>query len=454
MGAHRRPTLLRRLAAFLDAHPEVAGGSRILVAVSGGPDSAALLLALAELAPERAIALTAAHVRHGLRGAAGDADAEVAQDLARQSGVPLVSAPVALHGGPGLEARARQARYGALEALADRAGATWIATGHTRQDQAETVLMRLVRGSGRRGLGGIRAVRGRIVRPMLDVGRTDVRVYLAERGVHPAVDATNADLRHLRNRIRRLVLPLLAQECNVRIVEHLGALADRLADEDDLLAAEATRRATALGVGEHLPVTVGQEHPALARRIVCSWLEAPGRPMPTDRHVQGVLALARDGGRQTAVPGPGRVVREGDVLVWRSGREVDPGAPFCEAIEPGGTVSSQSGRWVLTLGRAEPLAAPAPPHWCDRVLFDAERLPAPLVVRSARPGDRIHLARVGTRKVSDVLIDAKVPREARAHTPLLAAGETVLWVAGVARSSAAPVEPTTRRVVEARLLSR
>jgi tRNA(Ile)-lysidine synthase len=456
MGAHRRPALLRRLAAFLDAHREIEPGARMLVAVSGGPDSAALVLALAELAPARAIALTAAHVRHGLRGAAGDADADVADDLARQAGVPMVSSSVALRDGPGLEARARQARYDALEELADRTGATWIATGHTRHDQAETVLMRLVRGSGRRGLGGIRAVRGRIVRPMLDVGRTDVRVYLAARGVRPAVDATNADLRHLRNRVRRLVLPLLAQECNPRVVEHLAALADRLADEDDLLAAQAARRAVALGVGEQLPVTVGQEHPALARRIVRSWLEAPERPMPTDRHVRRVLALAGGSGRQTAVPGPGRVVREGDVLVWRSGREADPGEPFCESIAAGGVVSSRSGRWVLTLGKEEPpeATAPPPPRSSDRAVFDAERLPAPLVVRSPRPGDRIHLAQVGTRKVSDVLIDAKVPREARPHTPLLAAGETVLWVAGVARSSAAPVEATTRRVVEARLRSR
>jgi tRNA(Ile)-lysidine synthase len=449
MGDHARPLLVRGVAAFLDAHPEVARGARLLVAVSGGADSMALLLSVAELAPERGLGVVAAHVAHGLRGPAGDADHDAVRDLAREIGVEFVARRLALADGPGLEARARTHRYAALREMADDAGAAWIATGHTRHDQAETVLMRLVRGSGRRGLGGMRAVRERLLRPLLGVGRTDVRVYLAGRHVRPVLDATNADLRHLRNRVRRLVLPLLEQECNPRVVEHLAALAARLAAEDDFLDAEASRRAQALGVGECLPVTVGLEHVALARRIVRQWLEASDRPMPSEQHVERVLRLAVAGGRQTAVPGPGRVVREGEALVWRPGRAAGATAPFCEAIEPGGVVRAPQGRWTVTLGRVTLAGAARAPISHDHVVFDADQVPARLLVRSPRPGDRIHLANVGTRKVSDVLIDAKVPREARPETPLLSDGETVLWVAGVARSSAAPVQAATRRVVEA-----
>src|SRR5581483_6673455 len=147
-----------------------------------------LAAALAELAPERALRLTAAHVDHGLRGAESAADRERAARLARALGVPFCWRPAAVAPGPGVEARARRARYAALEALAREAGAARIVTGHTRDDQVETVLLRLLRGAGRGGLAGMRACRGRLWRPLLAVTRADVRRFLAERGLDFAVD--------------------------------------------------------------------------------------------------------------------------------------------------------------------------------------------------------------------------------------------------------------------------
>src|SRR5579862_2558880 len=248
--------LLRTLRAALDAPHAPAAGEHLLVAVSAGPDSTALLAALAELAPACNLRLTAAHVDHRLRAAESDADRDAAYKLAQRLGIPFVAREAAVDAGPGVEARARRARYRALAALASEVGATRVVTGHTRDDQVETILLRLLRGAGRRGLAGMRHVRGRLFRPLLGATRMDVRRFLAERGLGFAVDRTNADLRLVRNRVRRVLVPWLEAELNPRLGPALAALAERLAGEDELLDALARTRARSLGVGETMPVAV------------------------------------------------------------------------------------------------------------------------------------------------------------------------------------------------------
>jgi tRNA(Ile)-lysidine synthase len=446
--------LLRKLAAAVDAPGGLRRGEHALVAVSGGPDSTALLAALAELAADRALRLTAAHVDHGLRGPEGAADAAAVGALAARLGAGYVARALALRPGPDLEARARAARYRALAAMASEVGATRILTAHTQDDQVETFLLRLLRGAGRRGLGAIRPARGRLLRPLLAATRADVRRYLAERGLAFAVDRTNADLRRVRNRVRRLLVPFLESEFNPRLGPALAALADRLRDEDDFLAAAAAARAGALQVGDALAVAVAAEPPALARRIVRRWLERGTARTPTAAHVERVLALAAGAARgAVGVPGPARVLREGAVLVRRAGRAPAP-EPFALRIAPGDVVAHPEGRWRLALSAPRARAAgegraPDSAH----ALFDADRLPAALVVRSPARGDRVRVLAGGTRKVQDVLVDAKVPREARAAVPVLATADEILWVAGLVRGRGAPVDAATTRVVVATLVS-
>src|SRR5947199_289960 len=345
--------LARRLAAALAAPGGPRAGEHLLVAVSGGPDSTALLAALAELAPGHGLRLTAAHVDHGLRGVEGAAEADAVAALAARLGVPFVGQSVAVPAGPDLEARARRARYRALARVAAEVGAGRIVTGHTQDDQVETVLLRLLRGAGRRGLGAMRPARGRLLRPLLAATRADVRRFLGERGV--------------------------------------GAV-----------------------------------------------------------HVARVLGLAAGAERgAVAIPGPARVVREGDVLARRPGRAAAPSS-FTLEIAPGRTVAHGAGRWRVTLsaprarGAGEVRAAGV-----AHALFDAEALPGGLVLRSPARGDRIRLLAGGTRKLQDILVDAKVPREARALVPVLAAGAEILWVAGLVRGVGSPVGPATTRIVEA-----
>ncbi len=442
------PALLRAVADALGAGPAaIADGEHLLVAVSGGPDSTALLLALVALAPAHRWRVTAAHVDHGLREAEGVADRERVTRLAGALGVPLVERRLGLVAGSSLEGRARHARLRALGALATACGASRIALGHTADDQAETVLLRLLRGAGRGGLAGMRRSRGRFVRPLLEATRADVRRFLAERAVEFAVDRSNADLRHARNRVRRLVLPLLAAEFNPRVSRSLAALAARLRDEDDLLAALARGRAGALVSEAGLDAAVAAEPPALARRIVRRWLEAGARRGVSGEHVERVLVLARGLGRgHVALPGATRIVREGDRLLRRAGRGPVTQA-FAVAIAPGASVADPGGAWRVTLSAPEPAGAGRPADPCE-AMFDAELL-GPLRVRSRRPGDRIHLPGVGTRKLQDVLVDARVPREVRAALPLLESGGEIVWVPGVVRGSGAALGPRTRVCVRA-----
>jgi tRNA(Ile)-lysidine synthase len=298
----------------------------------------------------------------------------------------------------------------------------------------------------------MRPLRGRLLRPLLHATRADVRRFLAERALPFAIDRTNADLRHLRNRVRRLVVPLLEAEFNPRLAPALAALATRLRDEDDLLSALAAARLSALRDGEGLHVPA-DEPPALARRMIRAWLEESRGCEPTAAHVERVLALVRGQGRgAVAVPGPGRVRLEGDRLVHRPGRAAQP-VPFALPLTPGGVVGHPAGIWRLALSAARPATGgeqlPTNP---GRALFDADLLPDVLEVRSLVPGDRVTVPGVGTRKLQDVLVDAKVPRETRAAVPVLVGAGEVLWVAGVLRGAGARIGAGTTRVVEGALL--
>jgi tRNA(Ile)-lysidine synthase len=448
-AARGMPALLRTLGTALARTPGLESGAHLLVAVSGGPDSTALLAGLAELAPGRGLVLTAGHVEHGLRGAAGAAESRAVQALAARLGLACVVRAATVAPGPGVEARARRARYRALASMATAVGATHIATGHTQDDQVETVLLRLLRGSGRGGLGAMRPVRGRLVRPLLGVSRADVRRFLVERDLDFARDLSNADLRFTRNRIRRLLLPLLQQEFNPRLAPALAALAERWREEEDFLAAAAAARAAEVERGDALAVSVATLPPALGRRIVRAWLERGTRRAMSAAHVARVLALAGGRGRgAVAVPGPARVRREGGVLVRRPGRTADT-TGFAFRVEPGSDFAAAGGEWRLALSPARTRRAGEDrPSDTAHALFDADALPGELLLRSPRPGDRLELLAGGTRKLQDVLVDAKVPREARRAVPVLVGGGRILWVAGVARGVGAAITPATTRVVE------
>lgn len=446
-----RSRFLSALAAACRAPTAPPPDAHLLVAVSGGPDSTALVVGLAALAPPQRWRLTTIHVAHGLRGSASEAERTAVAHLAESLGLAHVERQVSVSPGSNLEARARQARHTALREVARSTGAARIVLAHTADDQAETVLLRLLRGSGRGGLGGMQPLQGILWRPLLDVRRSDVLRFLADTGHAAAVDHSNADLRHARNRVRRLLVPLLEAEWNPGIVPALGHLATRLRDEDRVLEALAQRRYRRLLVGSALDATrLAALPPGLARRVIRSWLSAETRRTPSAIHVERALALAAGRARgDVTVPGPTRVLRVGRYLVRRPGARGEQ-CPFTVPLAPGAVVVHPRAAWRLRLGPPRPREAGDPAVRDARsAVFDAGALRSPLRLRSPRPGDRIALPRVGTRKVQDVLVDAHVPREDRLAVPVLEAAGTIVWIAGVARSRVALVVDDTRTVLDA-----
>jgi tRNA(Ile)-lysidine synthase len=441
--------LVRALRAALDAPGAPASGSHVLVATSGGPDSTALLAALHGLSDAYGLRVSAGHVRHGLRGAESDGDAAAVASLAASLGIPCVTASAPVAPGGNLEDRARTARRRALRELAREVAADAIALAHTEDDQVETVLLRLLRGAGRGGLGGMWPRRGRLWRPFLGVTRADVRRFLAQEELPFRIDRTNADLRHARNRLRRLVVPLLARETNPRLGPSIAALAARLRDEDALLDALARERASVHRRGDRVAVEVAGEPSALARRIVRAWLDDLGLASTSAREIERILALARgERGGHVGVRGPARIVREQGALVRRIGRRATVPS-YHHEVRGACAIDGPEGAWRLSVasraaGRDEVGGLNA-----RRVRFDADALALPLAVRPVAPGDRIGVPGVGTRKLQDVFVDAKVPRERRGLVPVVAdADGAVVWVPGLVRSGTARLTAATTRVLE------
>jgi tRNA(Ile)-lysidine synthase len=432
----------------------LAGGETVLVAVSGGADSTALLYLLSRLAPTRGIRLHALHVDHGLR--AGSArEAEVVQGLGRRLGITVDLARVSVPQRGSLEEAARTARYAALERHADRLGAQRIAVGHTVDDQAETVLMRLLAGAGIRGLAAIPPVRGRIIRPLIAVRRAALVALLQEAGIGWIEDPSNVDLRFERNRVRHEVLPALATAHGVDLVGALAGIARRARAVVEALERIGARELERLARPEENALIIPREPLAglprpvaaevLRQAIARLGVQAPLRAW-AHRRLEQVLSA----------PSPRRPVRIGGVEIDVSGALVriavasPPPLPDRSVPVPGAIALPELG--LRLEARLAPAAGYEVPREPGRVAFDAERLAGPLVVRGRRRGDRfVPFGEDQPRRLRTFFIDAKVPRWERDRVPLVEAAGTIAWVGGLRRAAQALVTPHSRQILELRL---
>ncbi len=429
--------------AFREASP-VAAGDRIVVAFSGGVDSTALLWGLAELARNGELPATplAAHLDHGL-DAGSAARARRAAELAGALGVPFVGErrPVA-PGGRGREAAAREARYGFLADVRRRTGARWIATAHHRDDQAETVLLRLAFGSGIAGLAAIRPRHGAVVRPLLALPKADLAAAVATAGLTSVEDETNSDLRIPRNRFRRLLLPALAAEGDAdELAETLARLARRAAGARAALARRLRPdRLDPLDPMAGIPRTALAALPAPLAAVALALLHSgAGACYPPAAAARRELArqLAAGGAVGCDCGGGLRWVERGEAIVLRraaaGGGGPEARGGFAYTLEvPGELAIPECGvRLTLRRGGAAPWMFTGLPRAAGLALAVAagERL----TVRSRRPGDRLHpLGAPGSRRLKDLLIDRGVSREERDRLPLLCVGNAIAWVPGVA----------------------
>ena len=452
-------------------HVEAAGlaGARLVAAVSGGPDSLALLHALHCLRDSHSLSLSVAHVDHGLRTTSAQ-DADFVRERAAALGLPCIVIAVDVPRRPDgsfSEAAARDARYRALTSVAAQTGAAVIATGHTADDQAETVLLHAVRGAG---LAGLRAmsilsdapiddgVGIRLFRPLLALHRTETQAYCRELGLSPLQDETNDDVRIPRNLVRLKVVPLL-ERLNPQAVAALARLADNAGGALDFMEAALDAEWPAMALATDGAVWLDRErframHPALQGLAVRrAHRQARGTIGTLDAvHVEDALRLASGpSGKEAALPGGVRMeVRHGELVFHPPG-----GRPQLLPFE-GERQLSVPGFTSIQDWRVEAEYVPMPeslqsPRFTAHL--DADSLGGQLSMRARRPGDRFQPLGMerGSKKLQDYFVDAQVPRQERDSVPLLVSPRGVVWVAGHAIAHWVRVTPDTRIVLRVEL---
>jgi tRNA(Ile)-lysidine synthase len=457
----RAGALEQHVSHFL--HDTVRAGDRVGVAVSGGADSTALLLLLLELREKLGIVLSVVHFNHKLRGKSSDGDEKFVAKLAARHGLTfhLGRADVAAKAKrerANLEDTARRARYAFFEQLVDEGQVTHVAVAHTADDQAETVLAHILRGTGLAGLGAIHPVAGHIVRPLLDVRRAELREYLRSRRQAWREDVTNLDTTKMRARIRKKLLPLLEKHFQPAVVEHLATLAGLAREDEAFLDAIAQERLSALAekrAGRMQIKTSDLLQPfremnlesskALSARLVRRIVESvkPRGGQLTSRHVAAILDLASHGQSGKSLPLPGRVEvrRDREALVFLAGTSAASKLSEAQA-------APRNFAYDIDLARAETTVR-VPQLGCvfrltvidwpvkrretsERgAVLDRDRLRSPLVLRNWLPGDTLHaLGRQHTHKLKRLLNETRISRWERDGWPVLTSGGIVAWTRG------------------------
>lgn len=461
--------IIDKVEATIRRHDMFSGA--VLLAVSGGSDSLCMLHLVHYLRktvfPE--ISLHVGHLHHGMRPEMGDADAEFVQHNCEQLKIPCTierrSVPeLAGELGIGVEDAGRVARYDFLHQLALKIGATRIATAHHADDQAETVLMRCIRGAGPRGLSGIPYIRKSapdseimIVRPLLDCRRSEIERYLLELGMRGRTDSTNLARKYLRNRVRYSVLPRMKKEFGEDLPGRLCSLAacawslSRFSgiNSREVIEHAANPRDGTIEIEAARILSFG---PSMQAEIIRKLLQRAGLSgrMLTAAHYQAISAILENGG-ETSIPGGVRAGVSSGILRIEAGEASKAQAKPCiELLTPGRTDIPSGGAIEAEFisGGMDRLREIDPN--CEAI-FDADRIQGELKVRFAKPGDRMHpLGAPGSRKLQDIFIDLHIPRWRRPEIPVVTLNDVPICILGLRTSELAKVTPSTTRLLRLR----
>jgi tRNA(Ile)-lysidine synthase len=431
--------LRNRVLRFILEQGLFRQGETVVVACSGGADSTALLDILANL-PGFPLHLVVAHLNHSLRGEESDGDERSVWAAARRYGiqVEISRVDVAALGEEmrlSLEEAGREARYGFFREIALKHSASAIALGHHRDDQAETVLMRLVRGAGGSGLSGMRPRSGEIVRPLLQLSRDEIEAYLRKAGLIWREDGSNADTRFMRNRVRHELLPLL-ETFNPEIVQALNQSAEALAADEEILvgltsqAFKLTAESGCASVRFDLSKLFLEPAPLRKRlyRTAVSSVKGDLKRI-SFIHLADIerLARSRKPNGELNLPGGVRVVRAYAGLIFTRQQDEPFSGPDELSIDACGSYELPCGGLLSVSPAANPEGS-----GMGALFLDPGELPFPWIVRYFHKGDRFRpLGIDGSKKVKDLFMDRKIPLRERARTPLLICRDEIVWVCGV-----------------------
>lgn len=412
-----------RVLDFCRTQELLCPGSQVICALSGGADSMALLWCLYLLRDKLELRISAAHFNHGLRNEESDRDESFVRDFCRGLDIPIHIGKGAVRPcGRGLEDAARRARYQFLESLDPDA---LIATAHTADDNAETLLLHLLRGSGLKGLGGIAPRRGRLIRPMLLETRQAVDAFLQEWNIPHVEDSSNREADFLRNRLRQQIMPILRRE-NPRFCPNVSRTAFGLRQDEDCLAGLAREAAQRLYRNGGLDCQgLRQLHPAIRHRVLAQYLQIWGVREPEAIHIQSAASLLESTNPSARIHLPGGVIlsRQYDLLVPCASLPPLTPAPLRVpgiTIIPGWRIHCKVQEKIpeivntpFTFGIS-----------CDRIELSC------LTLRSRLPGDRLRIA-AGHKSLKRLLIDRKIPASLRETLPVIVCGEQILAATGV-----------------------
>jgi tRNA(Ile)-lysidine synthase len=454
--------LEQRFLSSLKKQEMIRPGDRVGVAVSGGADSVALLLLLHELRTELGIVLSVVHFNHKLRGKASDADEKFAAKLAAKLGLEFHSASVfvakkAKEEKANLEDAARRARYDYFRSLVESGVCGHIAVAHTADDQAETVLAHILRGTGLAGLGGIHPVADGVIRPLLNFRRSELRQYLRSRKQHWREDASNHDVSRQRARMRKKLLPLLEKEFQAATIEHIANLSALAREDEALLETVARNRFDALGKRENDAITLSCDailspfawpageaaQAALSRRLIrmtFSQLREKSGQLSA-AHVEAVreFAMNSESGKTLQLPGGVEVRKHQDKLLFHSSETSRERAARLTAHEYEYKIDLADDHAELHVPELQCVFRLRVIDWPrqrgetsgDGAVLDRDRLRFPLLLRNWRPGDRLcPYGHRSAHKLKRLLNEERISRWERDGWPVLTSGDVLVWARG------------------------
>jgi tRNA(Ile)-lysidine synthase len=456
-----KPALEETISAVIKKHSMLAGGETVLVGLSGGPDSVCLLRLLCRLRDRLHLVLHAVYVNHNLRPGETGAEIEFCRDLCERSDVPFLVKSIDVKGhaerfGMNRQEAARELRYRAFEEAAFDVAADRIALAHNADDQVETFLMRLLRGSGPKGLSGIPPKRGNIIRPLIETERSEIEKYLEAEKIPFVVDSSNVKIHYLRNRLRKSLVPEL-KEINPNLTSTLLNTVSILQEEErffGIMVTKALMKMISRKSDERIELFISPMEAldtVILRRVLRRAIEETrGLRGIGYAHIEAIMGLIRDGasGDRLYLPGGVRVIRGYSLLIITSSPpsrigvyELQPPAEL--AIREAGIVIRASvGETVSETGDGK-----------SSVVLDADRVRFPLIVRPRENGDYFFPLGFGRRKkLQDFFVDEKVPRDERDGVPVVLSGDDIIWVAGYRADERVRTNEGTRRFLKLSLL--
>src|SRR3990172_9524215 len=454
------PGLIQQVKKTIKEWKMLSRGETVVCAVSGGADSVVLLHILMELMEELGLRLIVAHMDHGLRAEESRRDHDFVKVLAKSRRLEFTSRLFekgelkGLGGSP--QEAARIKRYAFFEETAAKYKAQRVALGHTSDDQAETVIMRLLKGSSLSGLSGIPPVRGIFVRPLIQSIRASIEEYAREHGIAFVTDSTNLTVKYLRNRVRLELIPKLQEDYNPSIKETLARTAHLLANDDDFIEKAAVKAFEAALIEQRAGAIVldrsklKRMHKALSSRVFLASVRSLGVEVELGSlHVDSFFEIM-DGVRPNAsisLPGGTRARREYGRMVVHSGLPEDAALFEQALIVPGMTLMAGIGTIdAKVVKMPKKFTGGVNTAWFD---YDALIEAGQLSVRQARPGDRmVPFGMEGHRKLKDIFIDAKVTLLERKKTPVVIVGDEIVWLAGLRQSALFSVGRKTSRALK------